>query len=264
MAKRVGANRQKKVNELRANRPRRIANSVKIIGLAVIALSVGFFVYTCSPTVTGRISSAVHSGQQVSADISIVNCSAPVAARLHGALVSLQGADSLTVEKADVIKAAAAIPEIEKISFTKTKDKSVIIKVTERKPVAIVHCGNMFLVDKKGIRFSAAPGRYYDLPLISVDAKQKDTIDLETFEAIKKASRDVGGTFFQQISQIELLKNGDINLIFKSGKTEYTFNKNDIEKRLCHIKKLLERFQEEDTEPTHIDLRYRGLAFSSM
>ena len=264
MAKRVGANRQKKVNELRANRPRRIANSAKIIGLAAVAISVGFFVYTCSPTVTGRISDAVHHGQQVRADINIVNCSAPVAARLHGALVSLQGVDSLPVEKADVIKAAAAIPEIEKINFTKTKDKAAIIKVTERKPVAIIHSGNMFLVDKKGIRFAAVPGRYYDLPLISVNAKQKDTIDLETFDAIKKASRDVDNTFFQQISQIELLKNGDINLIFKSGKTEYTLGKDDMEKRLFHVKKLLERFQEEDTEPAHIDLRYRGLAFSSM
>jgi len=264
MAKRVGANRQKMVNEQRARRPRRIANLAKIIGLAVVALSMGFVVYTCSPTVTGRISNAVHSGQQVSADISIVNCGVSVAARLHSALIVLQGADSLPVEKADVVKAAAAISEIEKISFTKTKDKSAIIKVTERKPVAIVHSGNMFLVDKKGIRFAAVPGRYYDLPLISVNAKQKDTINLEAFEAIKKASRDVGSTFFQQISQIELLKNGDINLIFKSGKTEYTLGKDDMEKRLFHVKKLLERFQEEDAEPAHIDLRYRGLAFSSM
>jgi len=264
MAKRVGANRRKMVNEQRANRPHRIAGIAKIAGVAVLALSAGFVVYTCSPSVTGRINSVVHSGRQVSADISIINCGAPIAARLNDALLSLKGADSLSIEKAEVIKAAVKIPEIEKISITKTKDKGTIIKVTERKPAAIVHNGSISLVDKNGVRFAAVPGRYYDLPMICVNAEQKDTVDLEMFDAIKKASRDVGGAFFQQISQIELLGNGDVKLIFKSGKTEYTLGSDDIEKRLFHVKKLLERFQEEDTEPVRIDLRYRSLAFSSM
>jgi len=264
MAKRVGANRQKAVNEQRAQRPRRIAGFVKIAGVAVLALSAGFAVYTCSPSVTGRISSVVNSGKQVSTDIRIVNCDISVAMRLRGALSSRHCDDSLSIDKAEIINAAAQISEIEKINITKTKDKGTIIKVTERKPVAIIHSGNISLVDKNGVRFAAVPGRYYDLPLISTNAEQGGIVNLETFDVIKKTSRDMGGAFFQQISQIELLENGDVKLIFKSGKTEYTLNKEDVEKRLFHVKKLLERFQEEDAEPAHIDLRYKSLAFSSM
>jgi len=273
MAKRVGANRQKMVNEQRARRPRRIAGIIKIAGIAILVLSAGFAIYTCSPAVTGRISSVVHSGSKVSNDMRIINCDVSVAMLLRDAVSSQHAAaalssqrpvDSVSLDKAEIIKAAAQIHEIEKINITKTKDGGTIIKVTERKPVAILHSGVISLVDKKGVRFAAVPGRYYDLPLISTDIGQSDTVNLETFDAIKKASRDMGGAFFQQISQIELLGNGDVKLIFKSGKTEYTLNSEDMEKRLFHVKKLLERFQEEDAEPAHIDLRYKSLAFSSM
>jgi cell division septal protein FtsQ len=236
----------------------------KIVGIAALVCVAGFAVYACSPAVTVKISSAFKSADKVDAGFKIVNCNAAVGAKLGNALEALAMADSHALDRAKIIKAAAEIPEIEKIRIGKTKDKAALIKVAERKPVAIVHGGNICLVDKKGIRFAASPGQYYDLPLVSFGGAPGDTVGLETFNAIKKASRNLGSGFFQQISQIDLSDSAEVNLIFKSGKTEYTLSVGDIEGRMSHIKKLVERLQDERAEPSRVDLRYRSLAFSTM
>jgi hypothetical protein len=264
MAKRIGANKQKAVSEQRARRPYRMMKFGKIAGIAALVCAVGIAVYTCSPAVTVKISSAFKSAGKMNSGFKIVNCNAAVGAKLGNALETLAAADSHAVDRASIVKAATGIPEIEKVRIGKTKDKATLIKVTERKPVAIAHGGNICLVDKKGIRFNASPGQYYDLPLVSFGGALSDTVNLETFNTIKKVSRNLGSGFFQQISQIDLSDSAAVNLIFKSGKTEYTLNAGDIEGRMGHIKKLVERLQDEQTEPARVDLRYRSLAFSTM
>jgi cell division septal protein FtsQ len=264
MAKRIGANRRKLESEQRARRPRRMKIIGKIMGIAILVCVAGFAVYKCSPAAFGKIVSIFKSDGKAAAGFKIVNCSSMVEGRLASALLDLAAADSHKVDRAVIMKAAVSVPEIQKISIGKTKDKAALIKVTERKPVAIVHDGNICLVDKNGIRFDASPGQYYDLPLVSFARSSSDTLDLSIFNMIKNTSQNIGTNFFQQISQIDLSDKKSVNLIFKSGKTEYTINPEDIENRLAHVKKLVERLQDGNEEPAHIDLRYRNLAFSTM
>jgi len=272
--KRVGANRQKVMDEQRALRSRMIMSSfkriLKAVAVCTFAVAAGYAVFVYSPAISERVSERVKNNQKLYTDIRITNCSKHTEELLKSALDSLVMADSQAFSRAAVLRAAITIPEIEKVSIKKIKNrmpgkKMTSIKVAERKPVALVHGGGIFLVDEKGIRFTARPGQYYDLPLLIVDDKNKsDTVDLKVFNMIRKTSRNLGDNFFQQISQIDLSDSCAVNIFFKSGEAKYKVANEDIEKRLIHVKKLRERLMEVHGhgEPAQIDLRYRNLAFA--
>ncbi|MCL2688558.1 MAG: cell division protein FtsQ/DivIB [Chitinispirillia bacterium] len=268
--KRIGANRKIAIAEQRAKRPRRVKKIGSAGIIAALIAAVLFAVYEHSPAVSSYVSEAVKSTfkskSELSAEFQIVNGSAQTTLLLKTAVDSLiNKSDSLSIKKDAVIKAAAAIPEIERLSVKSGRDKKTVLRITERTPVALVLDGGIKLVDKNGIRFNAAPGQYYDLPLITLgSAGLSDTIKLETFNTIKKTAGNLGGAFFRQISQIDFSDSSSVNLIFKSERTEYTIGSNDIEKRLGHMKALRERLMQDNREPVHADLRYRGLAYLSM
>ena len=272
-SKRIGANRQRHIEEQRAQFPRVVRQTFRkwskagAVAAAAIAAGVAIFMY--SPEVYAKASQSILAGKRLGASVKITNCGRQTEASLKSALDSLAGVDSFAFDRAHLLKVASAIPEIEKVSVRKCRDRAnhemvTSIKVTERKPVALVHDGDICLVDKNGIRFAPRPGQYYDLPLILVDSRDdRDTVDLQVFNVIKKASRNLGGDFFDKISQINLCDSSALNLIFKSGEAEYLVGYEDLEKRLVHIKTLRERLLEENGEPARIDMRYRSLAVTS-
>jgi hypothetical protein len=273
MPERIGANTRKRMAEERAQKAgtiTRLARSVlRIVIVVAIAAVVGFAAFTCSPSVLVKVSETAKSGKKLSTNVRIVKCGKQTQKLLEHALDSLLGRDSLSFERDDILSVAAAIPEIEKVTVKKTRNRTgrgkiTLIRVTEREPVALIHCGDVFLVDKKGIRFSARPGQYYDLPLLVIDGEiSRDTVDLKAFNVIKKASRYLGNDFFRQISQIDISDDSMVNLFFKSGETEYVIGYDDIEGRLAHVKELRERLLGEHVKPVRVDMRYRSLAFSS-
>ena len=268
---RIGANRQMQIAEKRANMPsvvksaaRRIA---KIAACVALAGGVVFLGLTRGPALSERIFGAVKSSTGLPSAIKVTGCSLPVQTLLVRAIDSMALADSSLFCRAGILTAASAIPEIESVNVKKVggaKDKKTLITVTERKPVAIVHNGGIFLVDKNGICFSPTPGRFYDLPLLSLGGVTPgDTVDLELFNTIKKSAKILGNGFFREISEIDLRDGADVNLIFKSSDTEYKVAAKDIEKRLAHVKALKERLTNDNGKPMRVDLRYRNLAFAT-
>jgi hypothetical protein len=273
MPERIGANTRKRMEEERAKRSGAIVRLMgkvsKVVAATTIVAAAGFAVFTYSPAALAKASETAKSGKRLSANVRIVKCGKQTQKLLENALDSLLQYDSLSFDRTEILRIAAAIPEIEKIAIKRirskaSREKATLIRVTEREPVALVHCGDVFLVDKKGVRFAAKPGKYYDLPLLVINSGTlRDTVDLKTFNVIKKASRGLGNTFFGQISQIDISDVSAINLLFKSGEAEYVVGYEDIEGRLAHIKELRERLLEEHIEPVRVDMRYRSLAFSS-
>ena len=264
-SKRVGANRKIALAEQRAKRPRyakKFGITAAIVTLCAAAL---FAAYKYSPAVSGYVTEAFKSKDEFYTEFQIVNGNEQTRLLLQAAVDSLAGMDTLSVKKDAIIMAAAAIPEIERIGIKNNRDKKTVLKITARTPVALVLDGGIKLVDKNGVRFNAMPGQYYDLPLITYgSAKLSDTIKLETFNAIKKTAEHLGGGFFRDISQIDFGDNSSVNMIFKAGRTEYTIASDDIERRLIHLKTLREKLMQENREPEHADLRYRGLAYLSV
>ncbi|MDR0305394.1 MAG: cell division protein FtsQ [Chitinispirillales bacterium] len=269
MAKRIGANRRKAMAEQRKYKPRRARKFAGVFAVTLLIAAAGFAAYTYGSAVSTHITEAVKSNfkynKELYTEYQIVNCGKNNESLLKAAIDSLLKFDSLSLKRDDVFKAALVIPEIERVNIRKTRDKRTLIKVIERTPVALVQDGSIWLVDKNGVRFAVMPGQYYDLPLLSFGgANLSDTVGLEMFNAIKKTARNLGNTFFKQISQIGFSDSGSISLIFKSGHTEYTIGSENIEERLARVKKVKERLQEENRDPARIDLRYRSLAVVSM
>ena len=264
--KRIGANRRKALAEQRTKkRPRRVKKFGGVGIIAALCVLALFAIYKYTPAVRGHIAEAFKSGNELSAGFQIVNGGAKTRLLLKTAVDSLIKSDSISLKKDAIIEAASAIPEIEKLSIKSGRDKKIVLEITERTPVALVLDGDIRLVDKNGVRFNVLPGQYYDLPLLIFgSAGLSGIVKLEKFNTIKKTSENLGGAFFKQISQIDFCDSSSVNLIFKSGRTEYTVGSNDIEERLVHIKKLREKFMLENREPTRADLRYRGLAYLSI
>ena len=271
--KRIGANRRKYLDEQRARKPRAsmcvLRKTLKVAVVVLFATSAGFAAFNYGPEAYFKISEVVVSGRALPANVRITNCSRATEAKIKCGIDLLAKAEPAGFDRADVIKAAATIPEVEKITVKKTRDrlsreKTTLIKVVERKPVALVHVGEICLVDKKGVRFTANPGQFYDLPLLVIGrGPLYDTVDLDVFNRIKKASQGFGRAFFQDISQIDISDASVVGLVFRSGETEYAVNPQDIEKKLVHVKELRDRLLLEDGGPARIDMRYGSLAFTS-
>jgi len=269
---RIGANRQMQMAEKRAKMPVLVKNAalrfVKIAACLAVAGGVVFGVATYGPGVSNKISGAVKSSGRLPSDVKIAGCSLPVQALLMRAVDSMTRADSSSFCRAGILKAASAVSDIENIRVKKivgpSNEKMTLIAVTERKPVAMVHNGAIFLVDKKGVCFSPVPGEFYDLPLIAVGrVAPGDTVDLELFNRIKRTARGLGGAFFRDISEIDLSGASEVDLVFRSSDTEYKVAARDVESRLVHVKALKERLTYENGKPMRIDLRYRNLAFAT-
>ncbi|MDR2694013.1 MAG: hypothetical protein LBB74_07340 [Chitinispirillales bacterium] len=270
---RVGANRQIKMAEKRARMPSLVKRAaLRFAKAAACAALVGglvFYVWVHGQALTDRISGAVRSSNRLPSAVRITGCSLPVQASLMRAVDSMTRIDSSLFCRAGILRAASAVPGIENIGVKKigrmSKDKTTIIAVKERKPVAMVHNGGIFLVDRMGICFSPVPGRFYDLPLLTFgSAAPGDTVDLRLFNGIKRTARNLGGSFFRDISEIDMSKASEVNLIFRASDTEYKVAARDAESRLVHVKALRERLTGDSARAMRIDLRYRNLAFATV
>jgi cell division septal protein FtsQ len=269
---RVGANRQMQIAEKRAKMPSLVKQAtLRFAKAAVCAALVGgivFSVWVYGPAITDRISGAVKSGNRLPSSIKITGCSLPVQVSLMRAIDSMTRIDSSLFCRAGILSAVSAISEIESVNVNKikglSKDKTTLITVKERKPVAMIHNGGIFLVDKKGICFSPVPGRFYDLPLLTFGGVAPgDTVDLELFNKIKKTARGLGGAFFREISEIDMSRASEVNMTFRSSDTEYKVAVRDVESRIVHVKAIRERLKDDSAGAMRIDLRYRNLAFAT-
>jgi hypothetical protein len=260
------------MNEKRSKMPallrRAFVKAVKIALCLALAGGAAYAVWVYGGDISNKVSGVVKSSRRLPAHVVITGCSLPVMASLKAAIDSMTLADSSSFDRAGILRAASAIREIEKIGVKRvhaaSNDRVTRITVVERKPVAIIHSGSVFLVDRKGICFSPVPGRFYDLPLLAYGGKAPgDTVDLELFNTIKKTARGLGGAFFQELAEIDLSGASEVNLVFRSSDTEYKVAARDVESRLVHVKALKERFADDGGKPLRFDLRYRNLAFAT-
>lgn len=276
--KRIGANGLKMKQELRAQRPRIIRSIIKksaaIVAFASLAAAVVYVGVVCGPAAYGRVANAAVHARELPQNLRVTGASAHTEKLLRAAIANMLGGSesSAIFDEALIKDVAATIPVIEKISVRKIKDRITSeeltrIRIAERKPVAIVHYGEMALVDRHGICFAPEPGRYYDLPMLITKKldSEEDVIDMTMFNDIKKITDGLGANYFSQISQIGITDDEHVYLYFKSGEAEYVVGRENLSERLAYVKQLRDRFLSDSGNdvPLRVDVRYRGLAFAS-
>lgn len=275
--KRIGANGMKMKQEMRAQRPRLIRaflkKTARVLAVVALAAAVVYVGVVCGPVAYNRVATAAVHARELPSVIKVTGASAHTEKLLRSAIAGMLGDSAVIFDEAIVKDAAATLPVIEKVSVRKIKDRLTSeevtrIRVVERRPVAIVHYGEMMLVDKNGTRFAPEPGRYYNLPLLITRKVEQESgnIDMEMFNEIKKITDAFGANFFSQISQIGVDNDEHVYIYFKSGEAEYVVGRENLAERLAYVQQLRERFlsSNEYDAPLRVDVRYRGLAFAAV
>jgi cell division septal protein FtsQ len=166
-------------------------------------------------------------------------------------------------------------PIIEKIKIDKILPNSLILSITERKPVG-VYCPsadleqtNCFLIDQNGIIFEDSPRFVSNLIMISQNMQSEnilmgeEIINKNIIDAIIKIEKNIKDNF--QINLTEAFLSNPLRLDIKTSENwKIYFNLDfDINSQLTKLNLLLREqiFQEEREKIEYIDLRFKDRAY---
>jgi hypothetical protein len=150
------------------------------------------------------------------------------------------------------------------------KDTLAVIKITERKPVALYaagRAGETALVDKTGFCMPLDSGVVYDLPLVSgltdsIDEDDRrrlvagDAVRMNRFLELVGASDTL---LYQALSQVHF--GTRVRVMLRGAQTVVVIDEKETASCLARLVRLWETVQSDSVAPVRIDLAYRNLAF---
>lgn len=173
------------------------------------------------------------------------------------------------VNSASVVSTLAADPWIEKAKCVKQWWGNVIIEVTERVPVAMLHTGHVSLIDRNGIILPVEPGESYALPLITgvvpvkgrKGALKVDTLTMRRINSFLASVKAGDGEWSDRITQVNVGNDGVIKCRVNALPTTVIMNPDTDKKQLRNLRYLLEVLKNRSDYVKKIDLRYQNIAF---
>lgn len=269
--KRVGANRRLKIAQKRnkASKKQRtarwsVSTYLKAIGLVVCIGGMGFWGIKKAAPYRDKFdflkieNITVHGNKNVTtADI------------ISFASIE-KGIFMLDLKVPEISKKLEKVPWIEKVNIKRKIPNTVVITVHERKPIAFVNLGTIYMTDRSGYLWPLKPNTYWNVPVIS---GLKDTtcngslhrlnddgiLRMNSFfEAIHKVDNDIPFG----ISQIDFSEKGVVSVTFESIPIRVELNSNAISRSLNNLCEILKRVGNRTKKtPRHINLRYNNIAF---
>lgn len=162
------------------------------------------------------------------------------------------------------------IPWIEKVNIKRKIPNTVIITVCERKPIAFVNIGSVYMTDCTGYLWPLKPSTYWNLPVIS---GLKDTIISIPNRRLTPEGLARMHLFFAEVHKVSNMNPPGITQIDFSEKylvrvrleaipAVVELNSGSIGEGMKNVCEIL-RTMEENTEktPRHINLCYNNIAF---
>jgi len=171
----------------------------------------------------------------------------------------------------DTIKATLLqSPWINNVVIRRWIPDRVNVHITERKPVAMVSAGGVYLIDKEGVLLPLRGKNYHDLPLLSGIASTihadsvavVDTIQLARFLKIQEKLRDSKYKWDQRITQYDLSNLSKIFCTIEGYNCQFVLADEFLEKGLTNLGKLLSSIND-DSRIKKVDLSYENLAYVS-
>ena len=270
MSKRVGANNRKKTA---ARRGKRVKVARKFLVRSLLILLVGAIAVAIA--VGGIAGYSSLAGKLEKSDLFGVK-KIRVVGNLHMpseklvARCGIEKGTKLYRIKAAAVKAAiGADPWIKTVDLKRELNGTVVIKIAERVPVALVNIGGVFQIDREGVLLPLIRDTSSQLPLIS---GLRDTLDVEGRRVISPdqmdclndfvdRARKADGTLINRISQIELSGGRRIRFVMQSSPLVIEIGSDEIERKLQYLKQLEGVLQCQSPVPLRIDLRYQNLAY---
>ena len=166
-------------------------------------------------------------------------------------------------------------PWIEKVQLMTAKKGSVVLGITERKPVAMVRMqtgAKIALVDADGVCIPLDPRAVRDLPLVSglSDSIGECGVRQLTAENCGRMNRFFGcaaavdSAFLRRITQAHFTPDRTVRIMVAGSPTVITVDEDDAALRLQHLLTVWETISADSLRPGRIDLSCRNLAFVSM
>jgi hypothetical protein len=166
-------------------------------------------------------------------------------------------------------------PWIEKVQLMTAKKGSVVLGITERKPVAMVRMqtgAKIALVDADGVCIPLDPRAGRDLPLVSglsdsigeCGVHQLTSDDCGRMNRFFSCAAAVDSAFLRRITQAHFTQDRTVRIMVAGSPTVITVDEDDAALRLQRLLRVWETIAADSLRPGRIDLSCRNLAFVSM
>lgn len=181
-----------------------------------------------------------------------------------------KGVFMLDLKMSDISKKLKKIPWIEKVSIRRKIPNTVMITVFERKPIAFINLGSVYMTDRSGYLWPLKPNTYWNLPVIS---GLKDTVAGGTTHRLTREGLLRMNSFFEEvhkvdkgippgIAQIDFSEDDIVRIRLESVPVQVALNNGNIAASLNNLGEILRTVEETAGKtPRHINLCYNNIAF---
>lgn len=270
MAKRVGVNNRKKINE-RKGKLRSGVKAVSAGGVKIFAVTAGIalVVFACVKGYSKAMTALDRSSYFTVSGIQVQGASIIPAAEILKLCGIKEKMKTYGIKTDSVTAAITADSRIESVKLIRKLGGGIVLKITERKPIAFVNLGVIFQVDRNGMLFPLAQGIVIDLPVVS---GVKDTIDssgrrkltcgsMNRIRNFFNEGKACGGSILNRISQIEFLKSDRILVALQSHPTLIEMSDSQLYEKFNKLINIEYLLQNDRNAPARINLCYSNLAF---
>jgi hypothetical protein len=272
MAERRGPNRRKKAARRKARRRSVFARALPVLCIAAACVAAGMTVNNRYGAHLAVIAERMNEIRDPSIDRVVVqgSFSVNVDELLRNSGVTLPvTADKL--KKEYLKKMTAANPWIEKVRCIGAKKGMATLQVSERRPIALVQLGSVWLVDEAGICMPLKRGVSYECPLVSGlrDSVGGDGIRrLKAFDARRLALLceeidKCDSAFARTVAQLNFGGDGRVCMTLCGTPTAIFIGENAPAQGLERLTRIWNMVATGRRFPRSIDCSYRNIAFVS-
>ena len=174
------------------------------------------------------------------------------------------GMNILTINLKEASKRIVQHPWIESAQIKRKLPQKILIRITERDPVALINLDRLYLIDKQGVIFKEiGPEDTFNLPVLT----GLESVDFAANESVSKRLIEKALTVMNEIDREKVLcidELSEINMDPLSGLTLYTMKDatqiklgfNDYNRKLDRLKKVIDDLQNRYKKADYIDLAY--------
>lgn len=271
MVKRIGANKRLKRKNKKRSMPAR--------DTGVTSRLITFAKLVCFGALTGLLGflgaqKAVGYVNRIDF-LKVTNCTVKGVEHVDSAevvaLAAVQpGISMINLKPSTIRKRILKNPWIEKVSVRRKIPHTIAITVVERKPIAFVNLGSVYLADHRGRLWPLKSYTYWNLPVFSGLA---DTLIGSTDHRLKTSHLIKMKTFLREarpaedenslgISQVDFSREGVIGIKLGSNALYAELKSNRVREGVKNLQKILETIRNNEKKmPQHVNLCYSNMAF---